>query len=314
MPYNEKDYFAELYNIETALVEGQIKLAKEMPGDKLAAELTTTKREDLPDSAFALPGRKYPIHDLEHAKNALSRVSQMGTSAERETVRKKVYARYPQLKESFEAEAGVSPTSEKVVKKPRLGQVTGQPSEAKSPRYEKIREKAIKGAPTEEEKKEAAKKGVTRRTAERGAIIGGGIGLALSGLATPPMVIEGLTSKGKAGSVLAATLLGTGLGIGLATGSGAAIGGGLGAAIGAVREGRQEKRELAKKGSFLEAVKEKYAQKIPANIAKSPETSPKEKAKIIALQQAMKGQKKTASEEETYEIGGAKVAKDMPPF
>lgn len=40
------------------------------------AELTTKARDALPDDAFALPGRRYPIHDKAHARNALARASQ----------------------------------------------------------------------------------------------------------------------------------------------------------------------------------------------------------------------------------------------
>lgn len=39
--------------------------------------LTTAQRSDLPDSAFALPGRRYPIFDKHHAQNAKARAQQM---------------------------------------------------------------------------------------------------------------------------------------------------------------------------------------------------------------------------------------------
>jgi hypothetical protein len=46
--------------------------AKEM------AKLTSKKRNKLPKSDFALPGkRKYPVNDADHAKNAKSRASEM---------------------------------------------------------------------------------------------------------------------------------------------------------------------------------------------------------------------------------------------
>lgn len=38
--------------------------------------LSTEERNALPASAFALPGRRFPIHDRAHAQNALSRVAQ----------------------------------------------------------------------------------------------------------------------------------------------------------------------------------------------------------------------------------------------
>lgn len=59
--------------------------------------LTTKQRGALDDSSFALPNRRYPIHDRTHAANALARVSQHGTASEKATVRRKVYARYPDM-------------------------------------------------------------------------------------------------------------------------------------------------------------------------------------------------------------------------
>lgn len=62
------------------------------------AELKAKKRNSLPDSSFALPSqRKYPIHDREHGANALARVTQNGTPAERKTVKAAVCKRYPDL-------------------------------------------------------------------------------------------------------------------------------------------------------------------------------------------------------------------------
>lgn len=61
------------------------------------AKLTSRARNALPASDFALPGRRYPIEDRSHAANALSRVSQNGTPAEKATVRAKVAKRYPNL-------------------------------------------------------------------------------------------------------------------------------------------------------------------------------------------------------------------------
>lgn len=64
------------------------------------ATLTTKQRKALPDSAFALPGRRYPIQNISHARNALARVAQKGTPAEKAAVRRAVYSRYPQLREN----------------------------------------------------------------------------------------------------------------------------------------------------------------------------------------------------------------------
>lgn len=40
------------------------------------AKLTTKKRNELPASTFAGPGRSFPIPDKSHARNALARASQ----------------------------------------------------------------------------------------------------------------------------------------------------------------------------------------------------------------------------------------------
>ncbi len=61
------------------------------------AELTSKGRERLSDSAFALPGRRYPIHDEAHARNALARVAQFGSPEEKARVRAAVRRRYPHL-------------------------------------------------------------------------------------------------------------------------------------------------------------------------------------------------------------------------
>ena len=59
-------------------------------------KLTTKTRNALPSKSFAEPGeRKYPIEDKAHARNALARVSQHGSAAEKAEVRAKVHSRYP---------------------------------------------------------------------------------------------------------------------------------------------------------------------------------------------------------------------------
>jgi hypothetical protein len=57
-------------------------------------------RNKLKDQSFALPDeRKYPIPDIEHARNALARVAQNGTAEEKKKVRAAVEKRYPSLKQ-----------------------------------------------------------------------------------------------------------------------------------------------------------------------------------------------------------------------
>ena len=41
------------------------------------SKLTAAQRNTLPDEAFALPGRRYPIPDATHARDALARASEM---------------------------------------------------------------------------------------------------------------------------------------------------------------------------------------------------------------------------------------------
>jgi len=59
------------------------------------AKLDTKERKALPTKDFAGPDRSYPINDPNHARNALSRVSQFGSPAEKAEVRAKVHAKYP---------------------------------------------------------------------------------------------------------------------------------------------------------------------------------------------------------------------------
>lgn len=70
--------------------------------------LTYDERKHLPKSDFALPGKgsgpegkqggSYPIENEAHARNALARVAQHGTAAEKTEVRRKVHAKYPDIK------------------------------------------------------------------------------------------------------------------------------------------------------------------------------------------------------------------------
>lgn len=61
--------------------------------------LTPRGRKRIKRSNFALPReRKYPIHDITHARNALSRVAQYGTASEQRRVRAAVVRKYPSLR------------------------------------------------------------------------------------------------------------------------------------------------------------------------------------------------------------------------
>lgn len=67
------------------------------------SKLTTKERDALPTKDFALGNGRYPIPDEAHARNALSRVAQFGTAAERAEVRRKVHTKFPGIKEEHEA-------------------------------------------------------------------------------------------------------------------------------------------------------------------------------------------------------------------
>lgn len=88
----DKKYYSHLQKMEDkyAFVVGFSKQGK---------ELTTKGRKQISEGNFALPGRRYPIHDESHARNALARVAQFGTSAEKETVRRAVHQKYPGIGE-----------------------------------------------------------------------------------------------------------------------------------------------------------------------------------------------------------------------
>lgn len=61
-------------------------------------KLFAKQRNALPGSLFALKGRKYPIEDKSHARNALARASQFATPAEQAEIKRKVASRYPDIK------------------------------------------------------------------------------------------------------------------------------------------------------------------------------------------------------------------------
>ena len=78
--------------------------------------LTSGERAKLKTSDFALPkDRAYPIHDEAHARDALSRVAQNGTPAERAKVRAAVKRRYPKIDVDGDGDGrgGVQPNSVK---------------------------------------------------------------------------------------------------------------------------------------------------------------------------------------------------------
>lgn len=76
------------------------------------AKLTTKARKTIPAGKFALPGRRYPIEDKSHARNALARVAQHGSSSEKAEVRAKVRREYPGIGKSDKGKEGAMKKSE----------------------------------------------------------------------------------------------------------------------------------------------------------------------------------------------------------
>lgn len=61
-------------------------------------KLTSKARKNLPSGSFVFPKeRKYPIHDENHARAALSMVAKHGTESEIKAVRAAVHKRYPSI-------------------------------------------------------------------------------------------------------------------------------------------------------------------------------------------------------------------------
>jgi hypothetical protein len=66
--------------------------------EKRARKLTSKARNALPSGDFVFAKeRRYPIHDANHARNALARVSQHGSPEEQKRVRAAVHAKYPEI-------------------------------------------------------------------------------------------------------------------------------------------------------------------------------------------------------------------------
>lgn len=67
------------------------------------ARLTAAKRNALPDSAFAGPGRSFPIQDMSHARNALARASGNAGPELKAKIRAKVHKKFPGIKQHDES-------------------------------------------------------------------------------------------------------------------------------------------------------------------------------------------------------------------
>ena len=86
------------------------------------AKLTASRRQSMPKSDFALPGRgsgpkgagsgSYPIEDEGHARAALSRGAANASPAELATIRRKVHAKFPGIKLAHPVESQAHPVHE----------------------------------------------------------------------------------------------------------------------------------------------------------------------------------------------------------
>lgn len=78
-----------------------------MAKKKIKKHLSASERRALPSKYFALPGKgkgpegkgsgSYPIPDASHARNALARVAQHGSSEEKAEVRARVHSKFPNI-------------------------------------------------------------------------------------------------------------------------------------------------------------------------------------------------------------------------
>ena len=85
-------------------VDKSVDLYEADDDDLEKAKLKAKTRNALPEGDFALPGRKYPINDINHARNALARVSENGTPEEKAKVRAAVHKRYPEIESATKAD------------------------------------------------------------------------------------------------------------------------------------------------------------------------------------------------------------------
>lgn len=84
---------------------------------KVARVLSARGRRQIKTENFALPGRRYPIHDEAHARNALARVAQYGTADEKALVRRAVSNRYPGIGQGVEKMAMSRERAQRILEK-----------------------------------------------------------------------------------------------------------------------------------------------------------------------------------------------------
>jgi len=91
--------------VDAGHAEGE-KMATNVPDDDEAIKLAhggdvldANARKHIAAKNFAGPDRSYPIEDEAHARNALARVAQHGSSELQAEVRRKVHEKYPSIGE-----------------------------------------------------------------------------------------------------------------------------------------------------------------------------------------------------------------------
>lgn len=83
------------------------------------AVLKAATRNALPDSDFAGPDRSYPIENAAHARDALSRASHNASPALDASIKRKVAAEYPGIKQKASASTLLSRPKKKEQEKPK---------------------------------------------------------------------------------------------------------------------------------------------------------------------------------------------------
>lgn len=61
------------------------------------AKLSYKARKNLPASAFAGPGRSYPVQDAAHARNALARAAQHASPGLQAKIKAKIRKKFPSI-------------------------------------------------------------------------------------------------------------------------------------------------------------------------------------------------------------------------
>lgn len=117
----EKDHDSENIGVLRSAMNAFMEAFNKFLGEEEVEKdvLTAEGRKHIAEDNFALPGRRYPIHDLAHARNALARSS---GKPEEGKVRVAVYSKYPALKPTAKIAKKVD-LAVPIIKKDQLKQV-----------------------------------------------------------------------------------------------------------------------------------------------------------------------------------------------